>query len=103
MNDLVTQVEKSLDKKIPSTHFPYCLGMLGGIGIGFDMLSKLTGKKFSVSAVRVKKFCATTQFDVTLAHSCGFKTPYSLSEGLHRTLHYEFINQQKDGITFVSE
>jgi nucleoside-diphosphate-sugar epimerase len=51
MNELVSQVEKSLNKHIPSTHFPYWLGMLGGYG--FDILGKLTGKKFSVSSVRV--------------------------------------------------
>jgi len=101
MNELVSQVEKSLNKNIPSTHFPYWLGMLGGYG--FDMLSKITGKKFSVSSVRVKKFCATTQFDATKAHNCGFKAPYTLSQGLHNTLHYEFIEKQKDGITFESE
>lgn len=101
MNELVSQVEKSLDKNIPSTHFPYWLGMLGGFG--FDILSKLTRKKFTVSSVRVKKFCATTQFDATAAHSCGFKAPYTLSQGLHNTLHYEFIEKQKDGITFESE
>lgn len=101
MNDLVKQVEKSLNKKIPSTHLPYWLGMMGGIG--FDVLSKVTGKKFSVSSVRVKKFCATTQFDATAAHSCGFKAPFSLEQGLHNTLHYEFINENKDGITFESE
>jgi len=101
MNELVSQVEKSLGRKIPSTHFPYWLGMLGGYG--FDILSKITGKKFSVSSVRVKKFCATTQFDATKAHSCGFKVPYTLSQGLHNTLHYEFIEKQKDGITFESE
>lgn len=101
MNDLAAQVEKSLDKHIPSTHFPYWLGMLGGFG--FDVLSKLTGKKFAVSSVRVKKFCATTQFDASKAHSCGFKAPYTLAQGLHNTLHYEFINKNKDGITFESE
>ncbi|MDQ2179814.1 NAD-dependent epimerase/dehydratase family protein [Marinifilum sp. D714] len=101
MNDLVTQVEKSLDKKIPSTHFPYWLGMLGGFG--FDLLSSITRKKFTVSSVRVKKFCATTQFDATAAHSSGFKAPYSLAEGLHNTLHYEFVEDNNDGITFVTE
>lgn len=101
MNELVAQVEKSLDKKIPSTHYPYWLGMLGGYG--FDVLSKLTGKKFTISSVRVKKFCATTQFDAAKVHNSGFKAPYTLAEGLHRTLHYEFINSKKDGITFESE
>ncbi len=88
MNELVAQVERSLGKRLPSTRFPYWLGMLGGYG--FDILSKLTGKKFSVSSVRVKKFCATTQFDATKAHSSGFKAPYSLSEGLDKTIKFEF-------------
>ena len=108
MNELVSLVEKSLNKHIPSTHFPYWLGMLGGFG--FDILSKLTGKKFSVSSVRVKKFCTTTQFNATKAHSCGFsegitkwKAPFTLSQGSHNTLHYEFIKIQKDGITFEPE
>jgi len=37
------------------------------------------------------------------AHSSGFKAPFALSEGLHRTLHYEFIDKEKDGVVFVSE
>ncbi|WP_105660898.1 NAD-dependent epimerase/dehydratase family protein [Cronobacter dublinensis] len=101
MNQLVAEVEKSLDKKIPSVHLPYPVGMLGGYC--FDMLSKVTGKKYAVSAVRVKKFCATTQFDATKVHQSGFVAPYSLSEGLDRTLQYEFVAVKHDDITFVSE
>jgi nucleoside-diphosphate-sugar epimerase len=101
MNELVQQVEKSLNKKLPAIRLPYWLGYMGGMS--FDLLAKLTGKKFSVSSVRVKKFCATTQFDATAAHSSGFKAPFTLAEGLHRTLHYEFIDPQKDDVIFVSE
>lgn len=101
MNDLVTLVEKSLNKKILRTHFPYWLGMFGGYG--FDILSKISGKKFAISSVRIKKFCATTKFDASKAHGCGFKAPYTLEEGLQRTLHYEFIDTNKDGIIFKSE
>jgi nucleoside-diphosphate-sugar epimerase len=101
MNELVQQVEKSLNKKLPAIRLQYWLGYMGGLS--FDLLAKLTGKKFSVSAVRVKKFCATTQFDATLAHNSGFKAPFTLSEGLHRTLHYEFIDKEKDGVVFESE
>ncbi len=101
MNELVQQVEKSLEKKLPAIRFPYWMGYLGGLS--FDLLAKITGKKLSVSAVRVKKFCATTQFDSTTANKAGFKAPYTLAEGLHRTLHYEFKNAQKDDIIFESE
>jgi len=102
MNELVNQVEKSLNKHILSTHFPYWLGMLGGYC--FDLLGLITGKKLTVSAVRVKKFCATTNFDATKAHSCGYKAPYTLKEGLHRTLCYEFIDKKNNkGILYKTD
>lgn len=101
MNQLVAQVSKVLNKHIPATHFPYWLGMLGGYG--FDILAKLTGKKMTVSSVRVKKFCATTEFDATKAHSSGFKPPYTLDEGLARTLEFEFVHPRPDEITFKTE
>ena len=101
MNKLVEQVEKSLNKKNPSGHLPYWFGYICGLSI--DLLAHLTGKKFSISSIRVKKFCATTQFDSTAAHNSGFKAPFTLIEGLHRTLHYEFIDPQNDGVVFVTE
>ena len=101
MNELVAHVSKVLNKKILPTHAPYWLGMFGGKC--FDLLAFITGKKFSVSSVRVKKFCATTQFDAKKAHSSGFKAPYSLGEGLAKTLTFEFVNPPKDNITFKSE
>lgn len=101
MNDLVDTVSKVLNKHIPSTHFPLWLGMLGGYG--FDFLAKLTGKKLTISSVRVKKFCATTEFDSSKAHSSGFIPPYTIDEGLKQTLEYEFLHPQKDNIIFESE
>ncbi len=88
MNELVLQAEESLNRKLPSFRLPYWLGMLGGLG--FDLLTWITGKKFTISSIRIKKFCATTQFDATLAHSSGFVAPYTLGEGLDRTLKSEF-------------
>ena len=101
MNDLVATVSTVLGKQIPSTHFPYWLGMMGGYG--FDLLAKLSGKKLPVSSVRVKKFCATTKFDSAKAHSSGFKAPFSIDEGLKRTLEFEFLNPKSDEIVFRSE
>jgi nucleoside-diphosphate-sugar epimerase len=101
MNELVGQVELTMQKTIPSVRIPYGIGLLGGYG--FDVLSKLTGKKYAVSSVRVKKFCATTQFDATKAHTSGFKAPFKLSEGLHLTLQHEFIDRPEDEIVFESE
>ena len=101
MNELVAEVETSLNKKIPSVHLPYFSGMLGGYC--FDLLSKITRKKFAISSVRVKKFCATTQFDATKVHNSGFIAPFTLSQGLDRTLQYEFAGSKIDDVTFISE
>lgn len=101
MNMLVGHVGKVLGKTIPSTHFPYWLGMLGGYG--FDLLALVTRKKLAISSVRVKKFCATTEFDSAKAHSSGFMAPYSLADGLAKTLEFEFLHPRTDGVTFKSE
>ena len=101
MNELVGHVSQVLHKHIPSTHFPYWLGMAGGYC--FDALARLTGKKLSISSVRVKKFCATTEFDATRAHTSSFRAPYTLPEGLARTLEFEFVHPRPDDITFKSE
>jgi nucleoside-diphosphate-sugar epimerase len=101
MNQLVAHVSRVLGKHIPATHFPYWLGMLGGYC--FDALAAITRRKLTVSSVRVKKFCATTEFDATKVHSCGFKPPFTLDEGLARTIEFEFVHPRTDAITFKSE
>ena len=101
MNELVGHVSHVLGKHIPTTHFPYWLGMFGGYC--FDLLARITGRKLTISSVRVKKFCATTQFDATKVQQSGFKAPYTLGEGLARTLKFEFVNPPKDDIIFKSE
>lgn len=101
MNELVGHVSQVLNKHIPMTHLPYWLGMLGGYG--FDLLALVTRKKLTVSSVRVKKFCATTQFDASKVLAAGFKAPYTLGEGLAKTLEFEFVHPRMDEITFKSE
>ena len=101
MNELVGHVSQVLNKHIPMTHFPYWLEMLGGYC--FDVLAWMLRKKLTVSSVRVKKFCATTQFDASKVGLSGFKAPYTLEEGLARTLEFEFVHPRQDDITFKSE
>lgn len=102
MTSLLGVIEKSLKKKIPSIRIPIWLGFLGGYG--FDILAFLTRKKLTISSVRVKKFVATTQFDATKVHSSGFKAPYTLEEGLDRTLNYEFVQEKSaDDEVFYTE
>jgi len=100
MAELSSVIERKINLSIPKVRIPYWLGMLGGFG--FDLLAFLTRKKLPISSVRVKKFCATTQFDAAKAHST-FGSPYTLEEGLNKTLKFEFINPKEDDILFYSE
>lgn len=100
-NELVALVEKVLGKHIPNMHFPYWLGMLGGYC--FDLAAFITRKKLTISSVRVKKFCATTEFDSSKMLASGFEAPYTLADGLARTLQFEFVNPPQDDVIFVSE
>ena len=100
MNELTQLIEKKMNIKIPKERIPFWMGMLAGYG--FDLISLLSRKNLSVSSVRIKKFCATTQFDSSKVHNI-FKAPYSLREGLDKTLEHEFINTKEDEVLFYSE
>jgi nucleoside-diphosphate-sugar epimerase len=100
MTELVKVIESKMNMLTPKSKIPYWLGMLGGYG--FDFLAFVTRKKLPISSVRVQKFCATTQFDASKVRSV-FKSPYTLEEGLNKTLEHEFINKQDDDILFYSE
>jgi len=102
VTSLLKLIGKSIDLKIPSIRIPVWLGFLGGYG--FDFLALITSKKLSVSSVRVRKFVATTQFDASKVHSSGFKAPFTLEQGLDRTLNYEFVQERLDDeVVFYTE
>ena len=84
MNELVSVSERALNKKLPPIRIPFWAGYLGGIG--FDVLAKITRRKFPISSVRVKKFCATTQFSNEALVKLGYAPPYTLSDGLSKTI-----------------
>lgn len=100
MNELTQYIEKKMNIILPKQKIPYWLGMLGGYG--FDLLSIISRKKKSISSVRVKKFCATTQFDAAKVKEV-FNPPFSLQEGLDKTLEHEFVNKKLDDVLFYSE
>lgn len=75
---------------------PYLLGLLAGAG--FDLLSKLTGKKFPISVIRVRKFRVSLCFDNSRAMATGFKPPYSLEEAFERTVRFEFCGENVEDV-----
>lgn len=101
MNVLVSHVNKLLGR--PSEiklRLPVSLGIL--IGSSFDLVAKITGKKFPVSAIRVKKFCANSVYESAI-NSTGFIPPVPLMEAIEKTVQFEFIEDHKNEQVFYSE
>lgn len=101
MNHFTELVCRTLGKRLPSVRLPYWIGMAGGYF--FDAIAFIFRIKPTISSVRIKKYCSTTQYDSTKAHNTGFVPPYTLSEGLTRTMEFEFIHPRTDDISFESE
>ena len=89
MQEMVTLVRSAMDLPPPRLRLPYALGLAGGYV--FDTAAALTGKKFPVSAVRIRKFCADTMVNAEAARATGFTAPYTLEQGLRQMMDAEFI------------
>jgi len=102
MNALVGQVRKVLrNREDVGLRVPYSIGLfLGYLADGFAVL---TGKSLPLSSIRVRKFCATTSFSTAKENLDGFKPPFSLSEGIDRTLKSEFIEPDPEREIFYTE
>jgi nucleoside-diphosphate-sugar epimerase len=101
MNELVSLVRGKLRGK-PSVgiRIPKFIGLMAGYTA--DILAKL-GIKLPISSIRVKKFCASSEFSSAKHELEGFEAPYTLREGLDRTLESEFINPDPDRQIFYTE
>ena len=102
MNALVRQVRKRLaDKEVSGLRIPYWIGLI--LGYAADGVASLTGKKLPLSSIRVKKFCTSTAFFSAKSQLDDFEAPYSLQEGIDRTLHSEFISPDPKREIFFTE
>ncbi len=100
MNTLVAHVNKLLGWPDIKFSIPFSLGHL--IGSGFDLIAKITGKKFPISAIRVKKFCANSVYE-SAVESTGFIPPVHLVDAIEKTVRFEFIEDHKSEQVFYSE
>jgi nucleoside-diphosphate-sugar epimerase len=101
MNALVGHVNKLFGRSAEiKFRLPFTLGLL--IGSWFDFVAKISGKKFPISAIRVKKFCANSVYESAI-ESTGFIPPVPLMEAIENTVRFEFIENHKGEQVFYSE
>ena len=101
MNALVATVREQLGAgEGVGFRLPRAVGMAAGYT--FDLAARATRRSFPISSIRVRKFCATTQFATSIGET-GFTAPVSLEEGLQRTVQYEFLEDHRGEKVFVTE
>ena len=102
MNELVSQVRAKLKGKHGAgARLPYWLGLI--LGYTADLVAKISGKNLPVSSIRVKKFAASTEFRSAKARLDNFQTPFSVNDGVHRTLQSEFTSPDPNREIFFTE
>ena len=102
MNELVSQVRAKLKGKTGvGPRLPYWLGLL--LGYTADLVAKISGKNLPVSSIRVRKFISSTEFSSAKESLDNFQVPFSLSDGVRRTLQSEFISPDPKREIFYTE
>jgi len=101
MNSLVANVNRILGRpeKI-GFRLPFTVGYM--IGKGFDLVAALTGKRFAISSIRVKKFCANSVYNTAIEQT-GFTPPVPLEQALAQTVRYEFVESHEHEGVFYTE
>jgi len=89
IDELIRIAQETLNIK-PEINFriPYSIGILGGYA--FDCLTKINGKTYPISSIRIKKFCADTRISTEKLRNTGFTAPFSLIDGLKKMIISEF-------------
>ncbi|CFQ32151.1 NAD-dependent epimerase/dehydratase family protein [Yersinia bercovieri] len=92
MNKLSTVIYTCLGKKSKVIRLPYFIGMFAGYF--FDLIAKISGKELPISSIRIKKFCAKTQFSSRNISNYKFSPPYSLQDAIVKTISKEFMSNK---------
>lgn len=101
MNELIEAINISLKGKAGvGLRIPYSMGLfLGAIADGLAIF----GIRLPISTMRIKKFCASSQFLSAKEELAGFVPPVFLRDGLQATLDAEFKNPDENRPIFFTE
>lgn len=102
MNELISHIrEKLLKKRGVGVRLPYWIGVI--IGYVADLAAKIIKKSLPISSIRVKKFVSSTEFKSGKSRLDDFKAPFSMIDGIDRTLQSEFITPEPNREIFFTE
>ena len=88
MNHLVALAGEALGVRHQPLRVPYAVGL--GVGFGYDLVARLTGRSLAVSAARIRKYAASTRFANGRCLASGFRPRHDLHDALVATIRSEF-------------
>ncbi len=86
--EIAEVIANAIGKKLPAYSIPMSAGLLAGAM--FDLIALITGKKFPISMIRIKKFSAETTISTQKLSEAGFSGPHSMNEGIVRMIRSDF-------------
>jgi GlcNAc-P-P-Und epimerase len=86
IRQIVDTISRYGGAKIPKVYVPLPLAII--LTFPFDVLEKITGRLFRITAKRIKKFNTETHFKADKIKRVEFKQPIALEEGLRRTVEW---------------
>ena len=84
VSELVKFIKREIGENGEISRLPYAVGLLGAYC--FDFLSTITRKKYAISSVRVRKFCANTSVSANEIKKIDFRPPFTIEEGLKKMI-----------------
>lgn len=101
MNGLTGEVNRMLGRSDKIfIRIPFALGYF--FGKVFDFAACITGRRFPISSVRVRKFCANSVYNTNIDQT-GFVPPVQLQQALAQTVRYEFIEKHNNEHLYFTE
>lgn len=91
MRQLVGRIRRAAGRPPPRWSLPYPAGLAAGALC--DLAAAVLRRRLPVSRARVRKFRASSVLDADDVAKSGFAPPWSLLEGLDRTLRHEALSE----------
>jgi len=88
MRQLILAVNEALGKSERKLSIPYWFGL--SVGYALDLISILLKKKFTISSIRIRKFCSNSTINTDRLEGYGMENLIPLSTAIEKTTKYEF-------------
>jgi len=93
ISQVVDIISNYMPHKVPKTRLP--LWLAKSFGSIFDLLGKITGKNYPITAARMKKFATSTHHKAMKIRDIGFNQKTETKEGFKRMIEWYITSQGK--------